>query len=114
MVNEVLNPDFSHMTDVIVAYEGMVDKFLGDGIMALFGLPQKRGDEAARAITAALAMQEAFQPLQAAWQARLGRDIGMGIGLASGKAIVGSIGSAQRRTTRPSAAWSISPAVSPI
>ncbi|HEX6606538.1 MAG TPA: response regulator [Chloroflexia bacterium] len=96
LVNEVLNPYFSHMTDVIVAYDGMVDKFLGDGIMALFGVPQRRGDEAARAITAALAMQEAFQPLQAEWHARLGRDIGMGIGLASGKAIVGSIGSTHR------------------
>src|SRR5579859_205291 len=96
LVDEVLNPYFSRMTEVIYGYEGMVDKFLGDGIMAIFGLPAERGDEAARAIAAGLAMQSAFRPLQDGWAARLGRDIGMGVGLACGKAVVGSIGSPQR------------------
>ena len=96
LVNEVLNPYFSRMTDVILDYEGMVDKFLGDGVMALFGVPTRREDEAARAITAALAMQAALRDLQESWQTRLGRDIGMGVGLAIGKAVVGNIGSPQR------------------
>ncbi len=96
LVNEVLNPYFTRMTEVILAYQGMVDKFLGDGIMALFGVQGKQGDEAARAITAALTMQAALRPLQQDWQQRLGRDIGMGIGMAGGKAVVGNIGSPQR------------------
>jgi class 3 adenylate cyclase/DNA-binding response OmpR family regulator len=96
LVNEVLNPYFSHMTDVVLRYEGMVDKFLGDGIMALFGVPNPHEDEAARATTAAVAMQTALHPLQEIWRTRLGRDIGMGIGLARGKAIVGNLGSSQR------------------
>ncbi len=96
LVNKVLNPYFSEMTAVILAYGGLVDKFLGDGIMAIFGLPTRREDEEARALTAALAMQTAFGPLQAGWAAALGRDIGMGVGLAAGRAVVGNIGAPQR------------------
>lgn len=96
LVNKVLNPYFSEMTDVILAYGGLVDKFLGDGIMAIFGLPTRREDEEARALTAALAMQAAFRPLQASWASALGRDIGMGVGLAAGRAVVGNIGAPQR------------------
>ena len=96
LVHSILNPYFSEMTDVIQAYGGMVDKFLGDGIMAIFGLPTRREDEEACAITAALAMQAAFRPLQARWTAALGRDIGMGVGLAAGRAVVGNIGAPQR------------------
>ncbi len=96
LVHTVLNPYFSRMTEVILAYGGLVDKFLGDGIMAIFGLPTRREDEEARALTAALAMQAAFGPLQAAWAADLGRDIGMGVGLAAGRAVVGNIGAPQR------------------
>jgi class 3 adenylate cyclase/DNA-binding response OmpR family regulator len=96
LINDVLNPYFSRMTEVILSYNGTVDKFLGDGIMAIFGLPAPRGDEPARAITAGLAMQAAFRALQQDWAARLGRDIGMGVGLAVGPAVVGTIGSPQR------------------
>ncbi|HUS15885.1 MAG TPA: response regulator [Chloroflexia bacterium] len=96
LVDEVLNPYFTRMTEVVHAYDGMVDKFLGDGVMALFGVPTTRPDDSARAITAGLAMQETFTDLRQTWQRHLDRDIGMGVGLAYGKAVVGTIGSPQR------------------
>jgi class 3 adenylate cyclase len=64
--------------------------------MALFGVPAARPDDSARAITAGLAMQAAFADLQHGWQRHIDRDIGMGVGLAYGKAVVGTIGSPQR------------------
>jgi class 3 adenylate cyclase/CheY-like chemotaxis protein len=96
LVDQVLNPYFRHMTDVIYSHGGIVDKFLGDGIMAVFGLPSWQGDEAARAVLAGLAMQNVFRGLQERWHENLGWEIGMGIGIASGQAVVGNIGSPQR------------------
>ena len=96
LVNQVLNPYFHYMTEVIHQYGGVVDKFLGDGIMAVFGLPLWQGDEAAMALLAALAMQSTFAGLQEQWQQSLGWEIGMGIGLAYGRAVVGTVGSAHR------------------
>ncbi len=96
LVNQVLNPYFHYMTEVIHQYGGVVDKFLGDGIMSVFGLPMWQGDEAARAILAGLAMQGTFAGLQEQWRHSLGWEIGMGVGLAYGRAVVGTVGSAQR------------------
>lgn len=96
LVNQVLNPYFHYMTEVIHQYGGVVDKFLGDGIMAVFGLPLWQGDEAAKALLAGLAMQSTFAGLQEQWRQSLGWEIGMGIGLAYGRAVVGTVGSAHR------------------
>ena len=96
LVDQVLNPFFRYMTEVIHNHGGVVDKFLGDGIMALFGLPAWQGDEAARAILAGLAMQAVFRGLQERWRRALGWDVGMGVGVACGRAVVGNIGSPQR------------------
>ena len=90
LVNQVLNPYFHYMTEVIHKYGGVVDKFLGDGIMALFGLPLWQGDEAAKALLAGLAMQSTFTGLQDQWRQSLGWEIGMGIGVAPGRAVVGN------------------------
>jgi class 3 adenylate cyclase len=96
LVNQVLNPYFHYMSEVIHQYGGVVDKFLGDGIMAVFGLPLWQGDEAAKALLAALAMQNTFGGLQEQWRHSLGWEIGMGIGVAYGRAVVGTVGSAHR------------------
>jgi class 3 adenylate cyclase len=96
LVDQVLNPYFRYMTEVIHDHGGIVDKFLGDGIMAVFGLPSWQGDEAARAVLAGLAMQAVFRGLQERWHQALGWEIGMGIGVATGMAVVGNIGSPQR------------------
>jgi adenylate cyclase len=98
----LLNDYFGEMTNVVFSYEGMVDKFLGDGVMAVFGAPivHSKGelDDVNRAVQAALEMQNVFKGLLASWEKRLGHllDTGLGIGLCTGMAVVGNIGSSKR------------------
>jgi adenylate cyclase len=96
VVEQVLNRFFALMTDVLYAHEATIDKFLGDGLMAVFGSILPRPDDVSRAVHAAVAMQRAFGDLQAAWNRELGRDIGLGIGISWGRAVVGNLGSPQR------------------
>jgi class 3 adenylate cyclase len=98
----LLNDYFGEMTNVVFSYEGMVDKFLGDGVMAVFGAPivHSKGelDDVNRAVQAAVEMQNVFKGLLASWEKRLGHllDTGLGIGLCTGMAVVGNIGSSKR------------------
>jgi predicted ATPase/class 3 adenylate cyclase len=77
----------------VYKYEGMVDKFTGDGIMALFGAPIMHENNAELAIRAALDMQEDVAKLSQELKEQLGTDLHLHIGLHSGTVIVGGIGS---------------------
>lgn len=94
-----LNRYFGRMTDIVQAHGGFVDKFIGDGILAIFGAPLARSNAALDAVRASLAMIASLQkePLHigAADESGGGR-ISIRIGLHSGEAIVGNIGSPQR------------------
>jgi adenylate cyclase len=96
LVEQVLNRYFTAMTEVLYRYGGTIDKFLGDGIIGLFGVPIARPGDISRALQAAVEMQRAFAELHLAWKRELDLDIGMGIGIGHGRAVVGNIGSAQR------------------
>ncbi|HJZ49191.1 MAG TPA: GAF domain-containing protein [Roseiflexaceae bacterium] len=96
LVEQVLNRYFTAMTEVLYRHGGTIDKFMGDGIIGVFGSPLARADDLQRALLAAVDLQRAFAELRAHWSAQLGRDIGMGIGIDYGSAIVGNIGSEQR------------------
>jgi adenylate cyclase len=96
LVNKVLNRYFDAMTEVLYRYEGTIDKFLGDGIIGVFGIPIAHDDDLPRSLAAAVDMQRAFYALQQDWQRELHLNIGMGIGISYGNAVVGNIGSAQR------------------
>ncbi|HYF64790.1 MAG TPA: GAF domain-containing protein, partial [Herpetosiphonaceae bacterium] len=96
VIDHVLNRFFALMTEVLYAHEASIDKFLGDGLMAVFGSVLPRPDDVQRALAAAVAMQRAFVRLRADWNRDLGRDIGLGIGMSWGPAVVGNIGSPQR------------------
>lgn len=88
-----LNEYLSAMTDVITQHGGMVDKFIGDGILALFGAPLEDDRSAERAARAALGMLARLEPLNQAWAAQGKPRLQIGIGIHSGEAIVGNVGS---------------------
>jgi class 3 adenylate cyclase/ActR/RegA family two-component response regulator len=90
---DLLNEYFSYMTDVITAEGGMVDKFIGDGLMALFGLPSAHGDDADRAVAAARKMQRALALLS---ERQAGPPLRIGIGVCTGPVVAGQIGSPAR------------------
>jgi adenylate cyclase len=91
-----LNEYFTLMVDVIAAEGGMLDKFIGDAIMAAFGLPAPHDDDEDRAVRAAIAMIGACQRFSEERTARGQLPVDMGIGLHSDMVVSGNIGSAKR------------------
>jgi adenylate cyclase len=91
-----LNEFFSQMTDIIFEYEGTLDKFLGDGLMAVFGapFPYKDNDHALRSVSAAIDMMKAVEKFNE--DASLGFNINIRIGINSGRVVAGDIGSPKR------------------
>ncbi len=92
----MLNDYFSRMLDPIFRYEGTLDKFIGDAIMAVFGAPVAQVDDAERAVRAALGMRLALRKYNEDRKARGLAPIDNGIGITKGEAISGNIGSEQR------------------
>ncbi len=92
-----INDTLGQMTQVILSHKGTLDKFIGDGVMALFGAPFPQPDHALRAVQVGLEMQIAHQRVMKTWQARRGIDPPpIGVGIATGAVIVGEMGSPQR------------------
>ncbi|MBZ5515773.1 MAG: adenylate/guanylate cyclase domain-containing protein [Acidobacteriia bacterium] len=84
------------MTDLIFENGGTLDKYLGDGIMALFGAPIARPDDALRSVKTAMEMQRAMARLNEDWQARGQPAMQAGIGVNTGPVTAGNIGSTRR------------------
>ncbi|MCA9790877.1 MAG: GAF domain-containing protein [Candidatus Eremiobacteraeota bacterium] len=82
-----LNAHFESMTEVILAHQGTVMSYLGDGLLAVFGAPLDLDSQEARAIGCARQMVEIAAE----------RDVKIGVGLATGEAVVGDLGSTRRR-----------------
>jgi len=95
-VVELLNEYFTEMTDLVFENGGTLDKYMGDGIMALFGAPITKPDDAARAVKTAMEMQRALATLNQDWEARGQRAMQAGIGINTGTVTAGNIGSAKR------------------
>jgi class 3 adenylate cyclase/tetratricopeptide (TPR) repeat protein len=91
-VHEIMDRCFGLLMDEIHRYEGTINQFLGDGVMALFGAPIAHEDHAQRACQAALAIRKALEPYGESIKNRYGIDFNMRIGLNSGPVVVGSIG----------------------
>jgi adenylate cyclase len=95
-VVELLNEYFTLMTDLIFENGGTLDKYLGDGIMAVFGAPLAKPDDALRAAKTAVEMQQALARLNASWEARGQPSWKMGLGINTGPVTAGNIGSSKR------------------
>lgn len=92
----LLNQYFSAMTEIIFEHGGTLDKYIGDGLMALFGAPTATPNDARNAVNAAVAMQRRLLTLNPELVEQGYSQIAVGIGLHTGEATVGYIGSEQR------------------
>ena len=104
-LSEAMSPDeiasllteyFTVMVEIVFEHGGTLDKFIGDALMALWGAPLGRDDDAARATAAAVAMQRALRRLNEEWQAAGRKTLEVGIGICEGDVFAGNIGSDRR------------------
>jgi adenylate cyclase len=95
-IMEMLNEYFDEMTRIIFAHQGTLDKFMGDGIMAIFGAPFSYGDDADRAVLTAIDMIKRVRELNELARASGKRNFAVGIGINTGTAIVGNVGNLER------------------
>ena len=89
---DMLNYFFSTMGEIVFKHHGIVDKYLGDGFLALFGAPVSSTYDADNAVMAALEMQKAMVAVNAYCQDKFGETLLMGLGIHTGEVVVGNIG----------------------
>lgn len=99
VMREILNEHLTAMSDVVLDRDGMVDKFLGDSVMAVFGAPIPSPDHALRALACAEAMLHKQEALNARWGAEGKPPFSIGIGVNTGIATAGSVGGAKLEYT---------------
>lgn len=92
---EILNEYFELMVEIIFKYEGTLDKFMGDGIMALWGAPVVHPDDAMRSVCCAIEQLEALAGFNAQRRVAGVADLAIGIGIHTGPLVAGYIGSSK-------------------
>jgi adenylate cyclase len=95
-VVQILNEYFAEMVEIVFRNKGTLDKFIGDGLMVIFGAPAEDPEQEKHAVQTAIEMQQAIHRLSTKWEAEGKSAIRAGIGIHSGTAIVGNIGSEER------------------
>ena len=99
VMREILDEHLSAMSEIVLERDGMVDKFIGDAVMAVFGAPVRAVDHAARALGCAEAMLFKQDELNARWTAEGRPPFAVGIGVNTGIATAGSVGGAKLEYT---------------
>jgi adenylate cyclase len=97
-LHEYINRFLSSMTDVIHSYHGTVDKYMGDAVMAFWGAPLNDEFHADNAVACAMAMQQEAARLNLDFRAQGLPELAIGIGINTGRVLVGEMGSKRRRT----------------
>jgi len=100
-LTKIINHILDHCTQIILKHGGTLDKYIGDAIMAFWNAPVAQADHALRAMSAAIEIQNSLDDLNRALKTMMGdnwinQDISVGIGIATGPAVVGNFGSKQR------------------
>lgn len=96
IVVEMLNRYFADMTPIVFDHQGLLDKYMGDGLMALFGAPKETEDAPTMAVAAAIAMQRRMLLVNAELKEAGLAEIAIGIGINTGMVTLGYIGSEER------------------
>jgi class 3 adenylate cyclase len=91
----VINDHLSALTELVLRYEGTLDKYIGDCVMCFFNAPEAQADHALRAVRLALDMQRAHRAVMARWAGQLALPP-IGIGISTGETLVGNFGSVRR------------------
>src|SRR3989475_5753906 len=91
-VHAIMDRAFEVILDAVHRYEGTINQFLGDGVMALFGAPISHEDHAHRSLSATLAIQDGLKPLQEEVRRTHGIDFRVRMGVNTGLVVVGAIG----------------------
>lgn len=95
-VSEILNEYFTEMEPIITKYNGIINKFIGDAVMAIFGEPIQDKNHASNAVRCGYEMLQKVKELQKKWAAEGKPKIEIGIGINTGEVFVGNIGSVNR------------------
>ena len=91
-VRALQNDLFRELSGAIERYDGFVEKFVGDAVMAVFGAPHAHEDDPERALHAALLMHERVAHLSERWEPRVGRPLALHVGVNTGPVVAGTIG----------------------
>lgn len=91
-VVNILNEYFNDMVDIVFRWDGTLDKFVGDAIMAFWGAPVEQPNHAELALRCALHMSDRLSKLQEKWKAEGKESLDCGIGINSGEVVIGNIG----------------------
>jgi adenylate cyclase len=92
-VVSLLSDYLGRVSQIVFKHKGTIDKFIGDAVFAVFGAPVSHGDDAARAIQTGIEMIQLVDSLADKWTEIIGRPLKVGVGINSGDAVVGNIGS---------------------
>ena len=95
-VAELLREYLTSMTEAVFKHGGTVDKYVGDAVMALYNAPFDQPDHAVQAVRTGLEFQGIVKALSHRWEAKCGSPLKNGVGINTGEAVVGTLGSTQR------------------
>jgi adenylate cyclase len=96
-ISEMMNAYFTEMVEVISARKGIVNDFIGDGILAVYGAPAGDPEHAWHAVCSALEMQAALRGLNGRWQGEERGPLAMGVAVHTGEVFAGNLGSPRRK-----------------